>query len=218
MGQSTETLIRPSANRYMPESMPGEAILPVRQSPGFSLPPAFAGRDDVPDEAADAPVPLVGVVIKLLDRAAAAVDSDRMAAKDCIARATALLQAEQNRGDRGCNGTNGRFARGGLTPWQVRQVTRHIDQAMATNISTEDCAAIARLSTSHFRRAFKASFDETFYAWLSRKRVERAQEMMVMTDEPLCRIARQCGFADQSHFTRVFRRLVGPSPGSWRRL
>jgi AraC-like DNA-binding protein len=97
-------------------------------------------------------------------------------------------------------------------------VTRHIDATMGSNIRTEDCATIARLSTSHFRRAFKASFGETFFAWLSRRRVERAQEMMVMTDQPLCRIARQCGFADQSHFTRVFRRLVGPSPGSWRRL
>src|SRR5262249_37736113 len=109
-------------------------------------------------------------------------------------------------------------ARGGLTPWQGRQVTRHIDQAVATNISTEDCAAIARLSTSHFRRAFKASFDETFYAWLSRKPGGGAQAMVGMAGEPLWRIARQCGFADQSHFTRVFRRLVGPSPGSWRRL
>jgi transcriptional regulator GlxA family with amidase domain len=48
--------------------------------------------------------------------------------------------------------------------------------------------------------------------------VERAQKMMVMTDQPVCQIARRCGFADQSHFARVFRRLVGPSPADWRRL
>jgi AraC-like DNA-binding protein len=41
--------------------------------------------------------------------------------------------------------------------------------------------------------------------------------MMVMTDRSLCEIAVRCGFADQSHFNRVFRRLVGPSPGDWRR-
>jgi AraC-like DNA-binding protein len=74
------------------------------------------------------------------------------------------------------------------------------------------------LSTSHFRRAFKVSFGVTFYKYINRRRVERAQEMMVMTDQPLCQIARQCGFADQPHFTRVFRRLVGSSPAIWRRL
>ena len=163
------------------------------------------------------PIPLANLVIKLLDSAAEVMDSDRAAAKAHIFRATALLQADQDRPDRDGRGTDA-FARGGLTPWQVRQVSRHVDAAMATNISTDQCAALARLSTSHFRRAFKASFGETFGAYLSRRRVEHAQEMMVMTDQPLCRIARQCGFADQSHFTRVFRRMVGRSPGSWRRL
>ena len=160
------------------------------------------------------PIPVANLVIKLLDSAAEVMDTDRAAAKERIIRATALLQADQDRDGRG----SGSFARGGLTPWQVRQVNRHIDEAMATNISTDQCAVLARLSTSHFRRAFKARFGETFGAYLSRRRVERAQEMMVMTDQPLCRIARQCGFADQSHFTRVFRRVVGRSPGSWRRL
>jgi AraC-like DNA-binding protein len=58
----------------------------------------------------------------------------------------------------------------------------------------------------------------TFHTYVSRRRVERAKEMMVTTDQPLTAIASRCGFADQSHFGRVFRRLVGPSPGDWRRL
>jgi transcriptional regulator GlxA family with amidase domain len=154
----------------------------------------------------------------LLDRAVGSIDTNHAAAKDCIVRATALLEAEYTRSNRERPGEAQVFARGGLTPWQIRQVTRHVEASIGSNISAEECATIARLSTSHFRRAFKASFGETYYAWLSRRRVERAQEMMVMTDQPLCQIARQCGFADQSHFNRVFGRLVGPSPGSWRRL
>jgi AraC-like DNA-binding protein len=155
----------------------------------------------------------------LLDRAVESIDNNHAAAaKDCIVQATVLLEAEHTRSDRERAGKVQMFASGGLTPWQVRLVTRHVEASIGSNISTEDCAAIARLSTGHFRRAFKASFGETYYVWLSRRRVERAQEMMVMTDQTLCQIARQCGFADQSHFTRVFRRLVGPSPGSWRRL
>jgi transcriptional regulator GlxA family with amidase domain len=211
MGQSTETLIRPAASRYIAEPTPRRQVLVAR--PQFPLPPPFSPTEQVGRPAQ--PVPLAEVVIKLLDRATEAIGTDHAAAKDHIARATALLQADQARARQGEAQAP---VRGGLTPWQIRQVTRHIDATMGSNIRTEDCATIARLSTSHFRRAFKASFGETFFAWLSRRRVERAQEMMVMTDQPLCRIARQCGFADQSHFTRVFRRLVGPSPGSWRRL
>jgi transcriptional regulator GlxA family with amidase domain len=214
MGHSTETLIGPAPKRYLAEPVSGGHLITVR--PQFPLPPSFSSGEEVGRPSA--PVPLVDVVIKLLDRAAEAIETDHAAAKDFIGRATALLEADHGRSDRERQGEAQAPARGGLTPWQVRQVTRHIDATMGSNISTDDCAAIARLSTSHFRRAFKASFGETFYGWLSRRRVQRAQEMMVMTDQPLYRIARQCGFADQSHFTRVFRRLVGPSPGSWRRL
>jgi AraC family transcriptional regulator len=152
--------------------------------------------------------PLASVVIKLLDRAAETLDTDRAAAKDCIARASALLQAE-------CDG--GGHARGGLAPWQVRQVIRHIDASLASTLRTRDCAKISRLSASHFSRAFKVSFGETFARYISRRRTERAQEMMMMTDERLCQIALSCGFADQSHFTRVYHRQVGSSPASWRR-
>ncbi len=207
MGQSTATLIRPAANHYVTEPVSGTHVLTARQ---------FAPDQEVARPTR--PIPLVDVVIKLLDRAAETIDTDHAAAKDYIVRATALLEADHVRSDGERQGETQAFVRGGLTPWQVRQVARHVEASMSSNIGTEDCAAIARLSTSHFRRAFKASFGETFYAWLSRRRVERAQELMVMTDQPLCQIARQCGFADQSHFTRVFRRLVGPSPGSWRRL
>jgi AraC family transcriptional regulator len=148
------------------------------------------------------------IVIKLLDRAAETMDSDRAAARDCIARVSALLRAENGRGGP---------ARGGLAPWQVRLVTRHIDASLASTVRTQDCAKIARLSGSHFSRAFKVSFGETFSHYVARRRTERAQEMMMLTDERLCQIALSCGFADQSHFTRVYHRQVGSSPASWRR-
>jgi AraC-like DNA-binding protein len=45
----------------------------------------------------------------------------------------------------------------------------------------------------------------------------RAQELLIRSREPLAQIALRCGLSDQSHFTRVFRRLVGVTPGAWRR-
>ena len=114
--------------------------------------------------------------------------------------------------------TSGRiFGRGGLAGWQVQRVTKHVDAALESTIRARDCAKIVRLSTSHFSRSFKVSFGETFRDYVTRRRTERAQEMMIMTDQPLCEIALCCGFADQSHFTRVYRHRIGSNPGSWRR-
>jgi len=198
--------------------MPEQHVPASRPSPRFLLQDAFTGREDAPDAIGIPlrPIPLVGLVIELLDRAAEVVDSDRAEAKDCITRATSLLHRENSRADRERSGTKPTLVRGGLTPWQVRQVNRHIDEALASTIRTDDCATAARLSNSHFRRAFKVTFGLTFFRYVNQRRIERAQELMVMTEQPLCQIAEQCGFADQSHFTRVFRRLVGPSPAIWR--
>jgi AraC family transcriptional regulator len=55
-------------------------------------------------------------------------------------------------------------------------------------------------------------------AYLAERRVERAKLMMTFTREGLTDIALACGFADQSHFNRYFRRIVGMSPGIWRRM
>jgi AraC-like DNA-binding protein len=50
-----------------------------------------------------------------------------------------------------------------------------------------------------------------------RLRVEKAQSLMLMTDERLSHIAIASGLADQAHLTKLFRRFVGETPNSWRR-
>jgi transcriptional regulator GlxA family with amidase domain len=56
------------------------------------------------------------------------------------------------------------------------------------------------------------------YRWLTKMRVERAKELLKDPRCELAEIALHCGFVDQSHFTRVFSRSEGYSPGRWRRL
>jgi AraC family transcriptional regulator len=148
------------------------------------------------------------LVIKLHDRAADALNRHPAAAKECIVRLCALLQADHDAVQLGG---------GGLAPWQVQRVKKHVDAALESTIRARDCAKIAHLSTGQFSRSFKVSFGETFVDYVTRCRTERAQEMMIMTDQPLCEIALCCGFADQSHFSTVYRRRIGSSPGSWRR-
>jgi AraC family transcriptional regulator len=154
--------------------------------------------------------------IRLLGEAGRALWTNKTEAQQCIAKAAALLQAESQ-----CREIELGTARGGrnrLAPWQVNRVVQFVDARFADKIGVRDFAAATRLSYSHFARAFRATVGEAPYAYLIRRRIERAQEMLLFSDKPLAQIAVDCGLADQAHLTRLFRRIVGMSPGAWRRL
>ena len=99
----------------------------------------------------------------------------------------------------------------------MRRVTQYIEENLASTIRLQDLAHIARLSHSHFCRAFKESLGHPAHAYVMLQRVQRAQRLMLSTPESLSQIAAQCGMADQAHFCKLFRRLVGESPNAWRR-
>jgi AraC-like DNA-binding protein len=108
-------------------------------------------------------------------------------------------------------------ARGGLAPWQVRRVLAHIEANLETSIRNKELAAIARLSDFYFTAAFRRSVGEAPHSYVIRRRIERAQGLMLSTEKPLIEIALECGLTDQPHFTRLFRKIVGESPAAWRR-
>lgn len=108
-------------------------------------------------------------------------------------------------------------AKGGLTPWQIARVRRHIEDELDQTILVEAMASVARLSSGHFCRAFKVSIGETPHAYVIRQRIRRAQTLMLRTSDNLSQIACACGLTDQAHLTRWFRRLVGETPLGWRR-
>ena len=94
---------------------------------------------------------------------------------------------------------------GGLAPWQVRRVLAHIEANLETTIRNKDLAAVARLSECHFNVAFRGSVGESPHGYIIRRRVERAQGLMLSTEKSLSEIALECGLTDQAHFTRLFR-------------
>jgi AraC family transcriptional regulator len=108
-------------------------------------------------------------------------------------------------------------ARGGLAPWQVLRVEAYVEANLHSTVRARDLAAIARLSSGHFSRAFKRSLGQSPLAYIARRRVACAQDLMLTTNAPLCQIALDCGFYDQSHLTRVFHRYAAASPHDWRR-
>jgi len=78
-------------------------------------------------------------------------------------------------------------------------------------------AAVCNLSISHFARAFKASTGVPPHQRLMMARVDRARALLAESTMSLVDVAVTCGFADQSHFSQTFARVMGTSPGAWRR-
>jgi AraC-like DNA-binding protein len=107
-------------------------------------------------------------------------------------------------------------ARGGLAAWQIRRACDLLEADLDGKLSLQAIAAEFDLSVSHFSRAFRISLGLPPHQWLLRQRVERAKQMMARRELSLSEIAISAGFANQSHFTRVFSALTGTSPGKWR--
>jgi AraC family transcriptional regulator len=159
------------------------------------------------------PAGLNSEIAQLLEEAGGALDSDSAAARSLIMRASALLRGQ--RADLAAQTQTRR--RGGLAPWQAQRVIKHIDAALGSKIRISALASMTRLSENYFGRAFRCTFGESPYGYIVRRRVERAQETMLRTDDALSEIALACGFSDQAHMTKLFRQMVGRSPGAWRR-
>ena len=151
----------------------------------------------------------------LLASATVALNTDRRAAKRCIQRAAALLGINLSSGGDGA--AEHSCLQGGLASWQAKRIRSYIEAKLDSSIRATDLAALVQLSTSHFFRAFRKTFGESPIAYIMRRRVERAQELMLASRVPLSQVALECGMCDQPHFCRCFRRIVGLSPGTWRR-
>lgn len=108
--------------------------------------------------------------------------------------------------------------RGGLAVWQLRRAQALMLEALAGPLSVTRVARECGLSHSHFSRAFKLSVGVSPYQWLCGQRVDRAKWLLINTDQTLLEVASSCGFSEQCHFTRMFSRLAGMTPGVWRRV
>jgi AraC-like DNA-binding protein len=151
----------------------------------------------------------------LLATAAVALDTDRRAAKSCIQRAAALLGIDLSSDGDGTAGHS--CLQGGLAPWQAKHIRSFIEDKLDSSIRAADLAGVVRLSTSYFFRAFRRTFGESPIAYIMRRRIRRAQELMLTSRLPLSQVALECGMYDQAHFSRTFRRIVGINPMVWRR-
>jgi AraC family transcriptional regulator len=152
----------------------------------------------------------------LIRRAVSLLDRDRSEAWRCLRDADALL-GQESLGEGAARHVAPPVQPGCLAAWQTRRVVDYIEEHLGAKLTVKDIAAAIDLSKSHFTRAFKSTLGTSPMVYIAACRVERAKRMMIASAESLTEIALNCGFADQSHLNRQFRRAVGVTPGQWRR-
>lgn len=100
-----------------------------------------------------------------------------------------------------------------FSPSRLKQVLEYIHDHLGQNLSLADLANLANLSPSRFTRVFRQETGVSPHQYLIHARIERAKHLLRSGGEiSIGNIAHQVGFADQSHFTRHFKRIVGVTP------
>jgi len=108
-----------------------------------------------------------------------------------------------------------RFA-GGLSGQRLRRVLAFVADNYERDLSLDELAGEAGMSTFHFAREFKRATGTTPHQHLIKFRVEHAKALLAEGDMPLAEVGLRSGFSHQSHFTRLFHKMTGTTPQSYR--
>ena len=105
----------------------------------------------------------------------------------------------------------------GLAPWAERRAVELMRERLSEDISLDELAAEARLSTFHFARMFKQSVGVPPRVYLTRLRIEKTCELLEHTDLPITEIAFQVGYSSNQVLARIFAKHKRMSPSDYRR-
>lgn len=105
----------------------------------------------------------------------------------------------------------------GETPARLTtDVANYIQHHLSEPITTEAIAKDLYLSRSHLSRQFKAEAGVTLTDFILNEKTEEAKRLLRYTDKSLSAIANYLGFSSQSHFSRVFKKYAGRTPGEYK--
>ncbi len=105
---------------------------------------------------------------------------------------------------------------GGLSPHQLRHTIEYINDNLSLDLSLNVFAAMLGMSPYYFERLFKQSVGLTPHQYILHCRIERAKQLLRTTQQPIMEIAYQVGCKNHSHFSKLFRKLTGVSPKTYR--
>jgi AraC family transcriptional regulator len=110
----------------------------------------------------------------------------------------------------------GPLAKGGLPGHRLRRVIDYIASNLDKELSLSDLAGLSGASPHYFGDLFRQSTGMSPHRYVLVRRIERARELLRNPSLNVLDVALQTGFSDQSHFTKVFRRIVGMTPSQYR--
>ena len=99
---------------------------------------------------------------------------------------------------------------------ELAPVLRYIKSHFAERLSMKKMASSIGLSMTHFNRRFRTLLRMSPTQYLLTLRVQEAQRLLALKDIDVVDVALQCGFYDQSHFTKKFHRATGLTPAAYR--
>ena len=100
----------------------------------------------------------------------------------------------------------------------LKRATDFVHDNFTTSVTLEEIANAAGVHSAHLSRVFRQKMGCTVGEYVRRLRFEFASEQLLSTARPLCEVACDAGFSDQSHFNRIFRNKMGLTPYTYRRL
>lgn len=98
----------------------------------------------------------------------------------------------------------------------LRRAHDHVDRHYRDALNLDELAAVAGVSKYHFVRCFEATYGETPIRYLTRRRIERAQDLLRAANLTVTEICMMIGFTSLGSFSARFTALVGESPTAYR--
>jgi AraC family transcriptional regulator len=117
----------------------------------------------------------------------------------------------------GCRRPPAADGSGALAKWRLERVIDYIEANLLRPMYLAELSEVAGLSRMHFATQFRHATGYPPYAYILRRRIRRAQELLLDPDASIVDVALHMGFSSQAHFTEAFRRAVGETPARWRR-
>ena len=194
-------------------SSPGEALVAEFETPcdfiHLQLPRRFVERDGIGARINDPEGRVLRdpLAVHLARSLADAPHAPEPLYTECIAR-TLLLRLAAHRAPPApaCP----------LPKWRLKRVQDHLEANLSDPITLSDLAQAAGLSRSYFAAQFRATTGSRPHDYIVGQRIECAKDMLARDDTPLVEIALAVGFQTQAHFSTVFKRCTGTTPGRWR--
>lgn len=103
----------------------------------------------------------------------------------------------------------------GLLP-QLRRARDHMDRHYDQPVALDELASVAGVSKFHFARCFASAYGETPLRYLTRRRIERAQDLLRVANLTVTEVCMAVGFSSLGSFSTRFTQLVGESPTAYR--